>query len=99
MTLRVEYGISPPDTGPQLASAPHSGKSRKPRNWFARWAAPLVLFLIGCFALGYYAYDILDARIFQDDQSRQFDQALRDAHESSAQSLASEKSAADTLHA
>jgi sortase A len=76
-----------------------SGKSRTHRNWFARWTAPLLLFLIGCFALGYYAYDILDARFFQDDQSRQFDQALRDAHEDSAHSSASEQSPADQLHA
>jgi LPXTG-site transpeptidase (sortase) family protein len=65
----------------------------------ARWAAPLVLFLIGCFALGYYAYDILDARFFQDDQSRQFDQALRDAHDSPANSLTPNRTPEDALHA
>ncbi len=58
-----------------------------------------MLFLIGCFALGYYAYDILDARFFQDDQSRQFDQALRNAHDDSAHSPAPDKTPAEELRA
>ena len=98
MMLRVEYEISPPDPGPAPAHS-SSGKSQKHRNWFARWAAPLVLFLIGCFALGYYAFDILDARFFQDEQSRQFDQALHDAHDNSAISSAPDKTLAEELHA
>lgn len=98
MTLRIEYEISPPDPTPAPAHS-SSGKSRTRRRWFAHWMAPLTLFLIGCFALGYYAYDILDARFFQDDQSRQFDQALRDAKDNSANSPASEKTPAEELHA
>jgi sortase A len=103
MTLRVEYEISPPDICPapvhsSLGASP-SGKSPRHRSWFARWIAPLVLFLIGCLALGYYAYDILDARFFQDDQSRQFDQALRDAQNDPAHSSASEQSPAEELRA
>ena len=100
MTLRVEYHVSPPE--PSLAPMPvasHSRKSRTRRSWFARWTAPLSLFLIGCFALGYYAYDILDARFFQDEQSRQFDQALRDANDNSAHSSASSRTPAEELHA
>ena len=100
MTLRVEYEISPPDAGFEPAPvATHSRKSRTNRNWFARWTAPLVLFLIGCFALGYYAFDILDARFFQDEQSRQFDQALRDAHDNSVASSAANQTPADELRA
>jgi sortase A len=103
MTLRIEYEISPPDICPAPAhsssGASPSGKLPRRRNWFARWTAPLVLFLIGCFALGYYAYDILDARFFQDDQSRQFDQALRDAHNNSAHSSASNQTPAEELRA
>jgi sortase A len=68
-------------------------------NWISRWCAPLVLFLVGCFALGYYAYDILDAHFSQNDQSRRFDQAVRDAHGKSASPLAANKSPADQLHA
>ena len=95
MTLRVEYEISPAEQFP----LPTPEKSRPHRSWFTRWTAPLVLFLIGCLALGYYAYDILDARFFQDDQSRQFDQALRDAHDSSATSTTIEKTPAEELRA
>jgi sortase A len=57
------------------------------------------LFLIGCFALGYYAYTILDARFFQDDQARQFDQALRDARDTSTHAPVSEQTPADELRA
>jgi sortase A len=103
MTLRVEYEISPPDPipAPEHSSlgASSSGKSPRRRSGFARWTAPLVLFLIGFLALGYYAYDILDARFFQDDQSRQFDQALLDAHNDSAHSSASDQSPAEELRA
>jgi sortase A len=72
MSLRIEYHISPME--PSAAVAPMS--SRKTRSWSSRWLAPLALFLIGCFALGYYGYAILDARWFQSEQSRQFDQQL-----------------------
>lgn len=101
MTLRVEYQVSPPDPTPTPPSrvAPSSRNSRRPRNWFARWTAPLILFLIGCLALGYYVYDILDARFFQDNQSRQFDQALRDAHDSPANAPAPDQTPEAELHA
>src|SRR5579862_7772364 len=97
MTLRVEYQVSPQELPTSVVS--DSRKSRKHRSWFARWTAPLVLFLIGCLALGYYAYDILDARLFQDEQSRQFDQALRNAHDDSARSSAPDKTPAEELRA
>jgi LPXTG-site transpeptidase (sortase) family protein len=100
MTLRVEYEISPQEPASVPATAmSHPRKSRTARGWFVRWAAPLLLFLIGCFALGYYAYDILDARYFQDEQSRQFDQALSNAHDDSAISPPSSKSPAEELRA
>jgi sortase A len=103
MTLRIEYEISPqeapPASTPSSPVASSSGKSRKRRNWFARWTAPLILFLVGCLALGYYAYDTLDARFFQDDQSRQFDQALRDAHDTAAHAPVSDQAPADELRA
>jgi sortase A len=103
MTLRVEYEISPPDCCPPPAhSSPVASPSRRSpthRNWFARWTAPLLLFLIGCLALGYYAYDILDARFFQDNQSRQFDQELREAHDNSAHLPAPSQTPSDELHA
>jgi sortase A len=73
--------------------------SRTHSKWFARWAAPLLLFLVGCLALGYYAYDILDARFFQDAQSRQFDQALRDAHSNKVSAPTTNPSPADELRA
>jgi len=72
MSLRIEYHVSPME--PSSAIAPVS--SRKTRSWSSRWLAPIALFLIGCFALGYYGYAILDARWFQSEQSRQFDQQL-----------------------
>lgn len=52
-----------------------------------------MLFLVGCLALGYYAYDILDARFFQDDQSRKFDKALRNAHDTAVAELSAEAAA------
>jgi sortase A len=48
------------------------------------WVAPLILFLGGICALGYCSYLLLDARISQNDQSRWFDQAVRDEHASVA---------------
>jgi sortase A len=103
VTLRVEHRISAAEPSSSLATMPSpahlssSANSRPRSNWFVRWTAPLVLFLVGCFALGYYAYAILDARFFQDDQSRQFDQALQDAHNKSSAALAANRSPADEL--
>ena len=91
MTLRVEYRIAASEITPSPTNS--SSVSRKRQGWFSRWAAPILLFLIGCFALGYYAYDILDARFFQDDQSRQFDKALLDAHDKAAADLSAEAAA------
>lgn len=93
MTLRVEYQIAESEISPPQTQLPSSPLLRSRQSWFSRWAAPLLLFLIGCFALGYYAYDILDARFFQDDQSRQFDQALRNAHDKAAADLSAEAAA------
>jgi LPXTG-site transpeptidase (sortase) family protein len=76
MSLHVEYHISPIDSDSPSKSVSSSARSR---SWFSRWLAPIALFLIGCFALGYYGYAILDARWFQSDQSRQFDQQLDQA--------------------
>jgi LPXTG-site transpeptidase (sortase) family protein len=42
---------------------------------FAHWAAPLLLFLVACFALGYYGYAALDTHFFRSRQSRKFDQS------------------------
>jgi sortase A len=93
MTLRVEYQIASSEITPPPTHSSPSAVLRSRRSWFAHWAAPILLFLIGCFALGYYAYDILDARFFQDDQSRQFDQALSNAHEKAAAELSAEAAA------
>jgi sortase A len=92
MTLRVEYQMSASEITAPPAQSPSAGL-RPRRSWISRWAAPILLFLIGCFALGYYAYDILDARFFQDDQSRQFDQALSNAHEKAVADLSAEAAA------
>jgi sortase A len=46
--------------------------------------ASALLFLVGISALGYCAYVSLDARYFQNAQSRQFDQALNDARSAAA---------------
>jgi len=92
MTLRVEYRISSSEiSAPPPESS--SAVSRPCSSWTSRWAAPILLFLIGCLAFGYYAYDILDARFFQDEQSRNFDQALRDAHDNAAADLSAEAAA------
>jgi sortase A len=56
-------------------------------GWFLRWSAPLLLFIVGVSALGYCGYVVLDARYSQNDQSRQFDQALLAAHSSAAANL------------
>ncbi len=94
MTIRVEYQIAASEINPPPALSSTAPLVLRPRpNWFSRWAAPILLFLIGCFALGYYAYDILDARFSQDDQSRQFDQALQNAHEKAAADLSAEAAA------
>ena len=61
--------------------------SSSPRGWFVRWSAPLLLFAVGISALGYCGYVILDAHYSQNDQSRQFDQALLAAHNSAATDL------------
>jgi sortase A len=42
------------------------------------WSTSALLFLVGISTLGYCAYVALDARFFQNAQSRQFDQALND---------------------
>ena len=104
MTLRVEYRIS--STEPDISVGRNSWSTRSPSTtsqkrskWLARWAAPLLLFLVGCLALGYYAYDILDAHFFQDAQSRQFDHALRDARAGNPSTPEASLSPADQLHA
>jgi len=93
MSLRVEYQIASSEIAAPQTNSSSSAVSRPRGSWVSRWAAPLLLFLIGCFALGYYAYDILDARFFQDDQSRQFDQALSNAHDRAAAELSAEAAA------
>ena len=62
------------------------------RGWFLRRIAPLLLFFVGVSALGYCGYVVLDARHSQDDQSRQFDQALREAHSATAENQSASKS-------
>jgi sortase A len=102
MTLRIECQISSTEPGRSSAhnsTLTESSPSRSSSNWLVRWAAPLLLFLVACLALGYYAYDILDAHFFQNAQSRQFDDALRDAHTGSASVPAASLSPADQLHA
>jgi sortase A len=103
MTLRFEYRISSAEPCPLHVdpSVTESSSSilRTRSKWLSRWAAPIALFLVGCLALGYYAYDILDARFFQEDQSRRFDNALRDAHASNASAPAASLSPADQLRA
>jgi sortase A len=100
MSLRVEYQIAESEITPApVPSSSSSAALGSRRSWLSRWAAPILLFLIGCFALGYYAYDILDARFFQDDQSRQFDQALSNAHDKAAADLSAEAAADLNSHA
>ncbi len=48
------------------------------------WSAAALLFLVGISALGYCGYVALDARFFQNDQSRKFDQELSDARSAAA---------------
>jgi sortase A len=93
MTLRVVYRISPSEIAAPQAHSLSAVKKQTSRRWLARWAAPILLFLIGCLAFGYYSYDILDARFFQDEQSRQFDQALRNAHDKAVADLNAEATA------
>jgi sortase A len=76
--------LMPPISHARVASL----AKRKSTGWFLRWSAPLILFAIGVSALGYCAYVVLDARNSQNDQSHQFDKALRDAHDSAAANLA-----------
>jgi sortase A len=71
MTIR----ITPPRSAPYLS------------RWFLRWSAPLILCFFGCCALGYCGYAMLDARISQRNESRQFDQAVLAAHPSGAANL------------
>jgi sortase A len=103
MTLRIETHVGPPpDSFPERAFPQTHSSSRRVRpksNWFVRWTAPLVLFLVGCFALGYYAYAILDAHFFQSDESRQFDQALQDARAANAAAVAPNRTPAEDLRA
>jgi LPXTG-site transpeptidase (sortase) family protein len=93
MTLRVENRRSSSEISPAPENLASPTMSRSRRSWVSRRAAPILLFLIGCLALGYYAYDILDARVFQDNQSRQFDQALREAHDKAVTDLNAEVTA------
>jgi len=67
---------------PSTASAQPKSPVNSPSGWFLRWGAPLMLFAVGISALGYCGYVVLDAHYSQDDQSRQFDQALLAAHSS-----------------
>jgi sortase A len=103
MTLRIETHVGPPpDSFPDRAFPQTQSSSRRVRskpNWFVRWTAPLILFLVGCFALGYYAYSILDAHFFQSDESRQFDQALQDARAANAAAVAPNRTPAEDLRA
>ncbi len=62
------------------STSPANSPSR--RGWLLRWTAPLILFAIGVSALGYCGYVMLDAHYSQNDQSRQFDQALLASHNS-----------------
>jgi sortase A len=97
MTVRFQsrhssYSHSSTSRVTSLASSkaftrPTSLKSRSASGWFLRWSAPLLLFFVGVSALGYCGYVVLDARYSQNDQSRQFDQALLAAHASAAANL------------
>jgi sortase A len=69
------------------SSAPANSRSRA--GWFLRWSAPLILFAVGISALGYCAYVMLDAHYSQNDQSRQFDQALLATHNSAGSGVGS----------
>ena len=55
----------------------HEPTPRSDLSWLARYAAPLLLFLVGCFALGYYGYAALDAHFFHSRQAQKSDQALQ----------------------
>ncbi len=79
-SIRLMPAISPIQSA-SLAKRTSSG-------WFLRWSAPLILFAVGIAALGYCGYVVLDARNSQNDQSRQFDQALLAVHDSTAANLA-----------
>jgi sortase A len=65
-------------TSPAPRTSPSNSRPRS--GWFLHRIAPLLLFFVGVSALGYCGYVVLDARYSQDDQSRQFDKALREAH-------------------
>jgi sortase A len=67
-----------------LFNSASSVNSPSRRGWFLRWSAPLILFAVGISALGYCGYVMLDAHYSQNDQARQFDQALLAAHHSAA---------------
>jgi sortase A len=49
-----------------------------------RWSAPLLLFFVGISALGYCGYIVLDARNYEEDQSKRFDQALSEVRAAGA---------------
>ncbi len=88
--------LSPPSltrATPLLRSASSANSSSR-RGWFLRWTAPLILFAVGISALAFCGYVILDAHYSQNDQSRQFDQALLAAHDSAATSAGVTDSAA-----
>jgi LPXTG-site transpeptidase (sortase) family protein len=63
-------------------SPSHESTDHSDVSWFAHWAAPLLLFLVACFALGYYGYAMLDAHFFHSRQARNSDQALQPAQSS-----------------
>lgn len=48
-------------------------------NWFLRWSQKAFL-IIGVLALSYVSYALLDAWLYQADQTRQFEQALKGAN-------------------
>jgi len=77
VSLRTNYYVSPRDSPEEHSQKAES--SRPERSWSARWLASIVLFLIACFALGYYGFAFLDMHLFQQDESRKFDQELAEA--------------------
>lgn len=48
-------------------------------NWILRWSQNAFL-IIGVLALGYVGYVLIDAWLYQADQTRQFEQALKDVN-------------------
>jgi sortase A len=76
---------------PLLSSTPPENSPPR-RGWFLRWSAPLILFAVGISALGYCGYVVLDSHYSQNDQSREFDQALLAAHSTAATDLSTHSS-------